>query len=181
MLPQLRTRLAQLIGDPGGVGHMEAVIGEIESQMSRYVVLTTLTRAGLGIATWAFLAAVGLPGAITWGVATFFLSFIPYLGPLVVTVLIGLAALVSFDDTGRVLLVLLGSGAIHVFEGNFVTPHLMGRHLPLNPVAIFLCLGFWGWVWGPVGAILAVPITVSLQIVFFRVERLRPLAVMLDR
>jgi len=181
LLPEVRKKLAHLIEDAGGAGPMEAVLGEIESQMSRYVVLNTLTRAGVGVATWAFLAVAGMPGAITWGVVTFFLSFIPYLGPLVATGLIGLAALVSLDDTGRVLLIFLGSGTIHMIEGNFVTPHLMGRHLPLNPVAIFLCLLFWGWAWGAVGAILAVPITVSFQIVALRVERLRPVAIMLDR
>ncbi len=181
MLPRFRKKLADLIGDLAGEENMESVLGEIESQMSRYLVLNALTSAAVGLATWGLLAAVGLPGAITWGVVTFVLSFIPYLGPLTATVLIGLAALVSFTETSQVLLVVLGSGAIHMIEGNFVTPHLMGRHLPLNPVTIFLCLMFWGWAWGPVGAILAVPITVSLQVVILRIERLRPLAVMLDR
>jgi predicted PurR-regulated permease PerM len=180
MLPRFRKKLADLIGDLAGSEGMEAVLAEIESQMSRYVLLNTLTRAGVGVATWALLAVAGLPGAILWGVATFFLSFIPYAGALAVTVLIGIAALVSFDNTPAVLLTVSAIAGLHLIEGNFVTPHLMGRHLPLNPVAIFLALLYWGWVWGPVGALLAVPITVMLQVIFFRIERLRPIAVLMD-
>jgi predicted PurR-regulated permease PerM len=180
MLPRFRKKLAHLIGDLAGSENMETVLAEVESQMSRYVLLNTVTRAGVGVATWAFLAAAGLSGAILWGVATFFLSFIPYAGALAVTVLIGVAALVSFDSTAQVLLVVGGIAGLHLVEGNFVTPHLMGRHLPLNPVAIFLGLLYWGWVWGPVGALLAVPIMVMLQVIFSRISALRPIAVLLD-
>jgi len=179
-LPRLRTKLAHLIGDAGGAENTETVLAEIESQMSRYVLLNTLTRAGVGVATWAFLAMAGLPGAILWGVATFFLSFIPYAGALALTVLIGIAALVFYDTTPPALLVATGIGFLHVIEGNFLTPQLMGRHLPLNPVAIFLSLLYWGWVWGPVGAILAVPIMVMLQVIFSRIRALRPVALLLD-
>jgi predicted PurR-regulated permease PerM len=74
-----------------------------------------------------------------------------------------------------------GVAAINMLEGNLVTPHLIGKTMPLNPVAIFVSLIYWGWVWGPVGTLLAVPITVMLQVIFSRVERLRPVAVLLDR
>lgn len=180
MLPRFRKKLAHLIGDLAGTENMEAVLSEIESQMSRYVLINTVTRLGLGVATWGILALVGLPGAILWGVATFFLSFIPYVGAVVLTILIGVAALVSFDSTAPVLLVVGGIGGLHLVEGNFVTPHLMGRHLPLNPVAIFLSLLYWGWVWGAAGAILAVPIMVMLQVILSRIRVLRPVAVLLD-
>ena len=180
MLPRFRMKLAELFGTLGGARYTEEVLGEMESQMSRYLVLTTLTRAAVGLATWGLLAALGLPGALLWGVVSFFLSFIPYAGALLATVLIGVAAIVAFDDTGRVFLVVGGSAAIHMLEGNFVTPHLMGRHLPLNPVAIFLCLLYWGWVWGLAGALMAVPLTVMLQVIFARVDALRPIASLLD-
>jgi predicted PurR-regulated permease PerM len=180
MLPRFRKKIADLIDDLAGAEHMETVVTEIETQMSRYVLITTLTRAGLGVATWAVLALSGLQSAILWGVVTFFLSFIPYAGALVVTLLIGVAALVSLDSTAQVLLVVSMIGGLHVIEGNVVTPHLMGRHLPLNPVAIFLGLLYWGWVWGPVGAILAVPIMVMLQVIFSRIRALEPVAVLLD-
>lgn len=181
MLPAFRKKIATLIGTRSGARNMEQVLSEIESQMSRYMLLNTLTSLGVGLATWGFLQLVGLPNSLLWGVLAFFMNFIPYAGALVTTVVVGAAALVSFDDTGRILLVLGGLIAINVVEGNFVTPHLMGRHLPLNPVTIFLSLLYWGWVWGPVGTLLAVPITVMLQVSFSHIEALKPVALLLDR
>jgi predicted PurR-regulated permease PerM len=159
---------------------MEELLTEIEVQMSRYVLINTLTSVGVGLATWALLAVVGLPNALLWGVAAFLLNFIPYAGALVTVVLVGAAGLAAFDGTGQVLLVMGGCAAINLIEGNLVTPHLMGKALPLNPVAIFLSLLYWGWVWGPAGALLAVPITVMLQVLFARIEALRPVAILLD-
>jgi len=180
MLPAFRKKLADLIGTRAGARNMEEVLTEIEVQMSRYMLLNTLTSAGVGLATWALLAGVGLPNSLLWGVAAFFLNFIPYAGALVTVALVGAAALVSFDNTTTVLLIVGGCVAINLLEGNLVTPHLMGKHLPLNPVAIFVSLLYWGWVWGPSGTLLAVPITVMLQVVFARIGKLRPLAVLLD-
>jgi predicted PurR-regulated permease PerM len=180
MLPVFRRKVAHLIGNRAGARNMEELLTEIEVQMSRYVLINTLTSVGVGLATWAFLAVVGLPNALLWGVAAFLLNFIPYAGALVTVVLVGAAGLAAFDGTGQVLLVMGGCAAINLIEGNLVTPHLMGKALPLNPVAIFLSLLYWGWVWGPAGALLAVPITVMLQVLFARIEALRPVAILLD-
>lgn len=180
-LPAFRKKIAGLIGTRAGARNMEQVLSEIESQMSRYMLLNTLTSLGVGLVTWVFLLVVGLPNALLWGVLAFFMNFIPYAGALVTTVVVGAAALVSFDSTGSVLLVLGGVIAINIVEGNFVTPHLMGRHLPLNAVTIFLSLLYWGWVWGPVGTLVAVPITVMLQVVFSNIDALKPVALLLDR
>ncbi|HQR17927.1 MAG TPA: AI-2E family transporter [Gemmatimonadales bacterium] len=179
-LPVFRKKLADLIGTRDGENHTEEVLSELEGQMSRYMLLNTLTSAGVGLATWALLAAIGLPNAVLWGTAAFLLNFIPYAGAVVTVALIGVASLVSFNDTGPVVLAMAGSIAINLVEGNLVTPYLMGRHLPLNPVAIFVSLLYWGWVWGPVGALLAVPLTVMLQVICSRVAALKPVAVLLD-
>ena len=180
MLPVFRRKVAHLIGNRAGARSMEEVLTEIEVQMSRYVLINTLTSVGVGLAVWGFLAVVGLPNALLWGGVAFLLNFIPYAGALVTVVLVGMAGLVAFDSTGQVLLVMGGCVAINMIEGNLVTPHLMGKALPLNPVAIFLSLLYWGWVWGPAGALLAVPITVMLQVLFSRIEALRPVAILLD-
>jgi predicted PurR-regulated permease PerM len=71
--------------------------------------------------------------------------------------------------------------AVNTLEGNLITPRLLGRSLPLNPVAIFLSLLYWGWVWGPVGALLAVPVTVMLQVALTRSRRFQKFAVLLGR
>ena len=147
--------------------------------MSRYMVINAVTSFLVGLATWGWMAFIDLPSPLLWGAVAFFLNFIPYAGSLVTAGLVGVAALVTFDTTGPVLLAIGGSVVIQTIEGNLVTPHLMGRHLPLNPVAVFVGLLYWGWVWGAAGALLAVPITVMIQVVAARVDRLRPLAVLL--
>jgi len=180
MLPVFRRKVAQLIGTRAGVRDMEEVLMDIELQLSRYLLVNTLTSAGVGVATWAFLAALSLPNPLLWGAVAFLLNFIPYAGALVTVTLVGLAALAAFETTGAVILAVGGCAAINVLEGYLVTPHLLGKHLPLNPVAIFLSLLYWGWVWGPAGALLAVPITVMLQVIAARIDRLHPVAVLLD-
>lgn len=179
-LPVFRVKVAKLIGTRAGARNMEELLTEIEVQMSRYILLNTLTSLAVGLATWGFLALIGLPNALLFGVVAFLLNFIPYAGAVVTTAVVGMAALVAFDDTGRVLLAMGGCVAINLLEGNLVTPHLMGKHLPLNPVAIFVSLLYWGWVWGPAGTLLAVPLTAMLQVICSRVERLKPVAVLLD-
>ncbi|HEX9165003.1 MAG TPA: AI-2E family transporter [Gemmatimonadales bacterium] len=180
MLPVFRKKIAHLTGTRAGARNMEEVLADIERQMSRYMLINTLTSAGVGTATGAFLALVGLPNATLWGVAAFFLNFIPYAGAVVTLALVGLAAVTSFESTSLILLAMGGCAAINLLEGQVITPHLLGRHLPLNPVAIFVSLLYWGWVWGPAGALLAVPITVMLQVIAARIDRLHPLAVLLD-
>ncbi len=180
-LPVFRRKIASLIEHRAGVANMEAVLAELELQMSRYMLINTLTSAGVGVATGALVAIAGLPNPLLWGVVAYLLNYIPYAGALLTVLLIGAVALVTLTSTTGVLLVVGGCVAINTIEGNLVTPHLMGRHLPLNPVAVFLSLLYWGWVWGGAGALLAVPLTVMLQVIFARVERLHPIAVLLDR
>jgi len=178
-LPDIRRRLAELIGTRSGPAHVEAVLTEIETQMSRYVALNTLTSLGVGLATWGVLTLVGLPNPLLWGVVSGLLNFIPFIGAFVAVVLIGFAALVTFDTTGPVIAAVGGCVVINALEGNLVTPHLMGRHLPLNPVTIFVSLLYWGWVWGPAGMLLAVPLTVMLHVIISRIRPLHPVAALM--
>jgi predicted PurR-regulated permease PerM len=126
------------------------------------------------------LAIVHLPNAALWGAVAALLNFIPYVGTVVSTVLIGAAALLTFDGVEKTVIVLIAYSAIHVISGYIVTPIWLGRRLPLNQVALFLGLVFWTWVWGAAGAILAVPLTVMAKVVCDHVPRLRPMAVLLD-
>lgn len=178
-LPDIRRRLATLIGTSTGAESVENVLAEIETQMSRYVALNSLTSLGVGLATWGFLTLMDLPNPLLWGVVSGLLNFIPLLGAVVAVGLIGLSALLAFDTLGPPLLIVAGCVAINALEGNLVTPMLMGRHLPLNPVTIFVCLLYWGWVWGPAGMLLAVPLTVLIHVVCARVKPLQPVAALM--
>src|ERR1019366_2454015 len=102
---------------------------------------------------------------LLWGGIAAILNFVPYLGPFFTAVLIALAALASIDEPARALIAPAAFFVIILMESNFVTPTLLGRHLPVNSVAIFLGLLFFGWMWGIPGAVLAVPLTVCAKLV----------------
>jgi predicted PurR-regulated permease PerM len=158
---------------------MLAGLRDMQAQMSRYLATSVLIRVSLGIAVWGSLTLIGLPNAALWGVVAAVLNFIPYLGSFAALLIVGVAALVHFDTTGPVLYCIGAVFVIGVIEGNFVTPMLLGHRLPLNVVAIFLGLLFWGWIWGITGAVLAVPLTVLIKVFCDRVKPLEPLGVLL--
>lgn len=150
------------------------IVRETEAQVSVYLVVTTLINLGVGVATGAALALLGMPNAALWGVIAAVLNFVPYIGGLVNTVILALAALLAFEDVGRALIVPLVFTVINILEGNLITPWILGRRMRLNTVAVFVGLVFWWFVWGIPGAILAVPIMASIKIACDHIESLRP-------
>ncbi|MEP7345179.1 MAG: AI-2E family transporter, partial [Gemmatimonadaceae bacterium] len=138
---------------------------EIERLVSRYLVTITLIHTGVGLLTWALLAAIGLPNAALWGAIAGLLNFIPYLGAWTMVVLLALVGLVSSDTTGQAMLAPGGFLLINTFEAQVITPAVMGRRLPLNPVALFIGVIVWGYLWGVPGAIIAVPLMVTIKVV----------------
>lgn len=144
----------------------------VEREVSRYLFTISLINAGLGAAVAAGMFAIGMPNPVLWGVLAALLNFIPYLGALLGVVLVGLVALVSFDAIGAALLAPLIYLACTTVEGQLVTPLVIGRRLEMNPVVIFLAIAFWGWLWGIVGALIAVPLLVILKVFADHVEGL---------
>jgi predicted PurR-regulated permease PerM len=151
------------------------IVRETQSQVSLYLLVTTMINAGVGVATGLALALVGMPNPVLWGVVAAVLNFVPYIGGLVNTVVLTLAAFLSFEDTGRALLVPLVFTAINILEGNLITPMIMGRRMRLNTVAVFIGLVFWWYLWGIPGAILAVPMMATLKIACDHIESLAPI------
>lgn len=127
---------------------------------------------GVGGATAAALWALGLPNPALWGTATAILNFVPYLGPLIITALLTLAATMAFGATAAVFGPPLAFLAIHAVESNFVTPWVVGRRLRLSPVSVFVSVMVWGWLWGIAGALIAVPLLLALRTVCKRTRRL---------
>lgn len=177
--PKLRRKMAAIAGRERQE-RVEQVLDEMAQQLSNYLVLSTLVGAGVGLLTWGLLAAVGMPNAGLWGAVAAVLNYIPYLGAVVSLALIAAAALVAFDTLGPVLVVTGGFFALNIIEGNLITPMVLGRKVPLSPVSIFVGLLFWGWLWGVVGALLAVPLTVAVKIICDHVHGLEPVGVLLD-
>lgn len=152
----------------------------VVSRVQRYLHLKTLLCLLTGLAVGLFVEVVGLDFALFWGFVAFILNYIPNIGSVLAAVPAVLLALVQLGPT-RALVIAIGYLVINTLIGNLMEPAVMGRGLRMSPLAIFLALLFWGWVWGPLGMILSVPLTVSLKILFENTRRLRWLAALLDR
>ncbi len=153
-----------------------SIAHEIESQVSRYLFTITIINLCLGAAVGLAVGLLGLPNPVMWGVMVAVLNFIPYLGALTGIVCMTLGALLSFNSVGYAMLFPAAYFVLASLEGNFITPHVMGRSLTLNPVLVLLSLTFWGWMWGIVGVILAVPILAAFKIFCAHIEPMEPLA-----
>jgi predicted PurR-regulated permease PerM len=174
-----RRKIAHLFPSGAHRTRIKRALFEIEDQMSRYLLINTLISIGVGIATWALLAAIGMPNPVLWGAVAGILSYIPYLGALVTVLLIGIVALASFDGNQHVLLACGGFLVIDLLKGYLLAPLILGRGMPLNTVAVLVSLLFWGWVWGIAGVIMAVPLTVMIQVICSHSERFRAVGVLL--
>ncbi|MEO7723766.1 MAG: AI-2E family transporter, partial [Chthoniobacterales bacterium] len=153
-----------------------SIANEIETQISRYLFTVTLINLCLGLAVGTAVGLLGLPNPIMWGAMVAVLNFVPYLGALVGIACMLLGALLSFNNLGVALIFPGTYLALATLEGNFITPFVMGRSLTLNPVLVLLSLTFWGWMWGIVGVILAVPILAAFKIFCSHIEPMEPLA-----
>jgi predicted PurR-regulated permease PerM len=154
---------------------------ETEAQISLYLFTATLINLGVGVVTGLALWLVGMPNPVLWGVLAAVLNFVPYVGAVVNMVILGLAALLTFETTARALVVPGVFFVINMIEGNLVTPVIYGNRMRLNTVALFIGLVFWWYLWGIPGAILAVPIMAAIKIVCDHIESLAPVGEFLGK
>ena len=149
---------------------------DIESQVSRYLFTITAINACLGLAVGTAVGLLGLRNPLMWGVMVALLNFVPYLGALTGIICMTIGAVLSLDSMGYALIFPAVYLAFGTLEGSFITPWIMGRSLTLNPVIILLSLTFWGWMWGIVGILLAVPILAAFKIFCAHIKPMEPLA-----
>lgn len=140
------------------------VVYDVEREISRYLFTVAAINAGLGAAIALGLWALGMPNPLVWGVAAALLNFLPYIGALTTIALVAVIALISFDTVSYALLAPAYVLVCSVVEGQFVTPMIVGRRLEINAVAIFIAIAFWSWLWGFVGALMAVPLLVVIKV-----------------
>ena len=158
-----------------------AQLGRISSQIQTYLATKAMVSAATGVFIGIWVALVGLDFPVLWGVVAFMFNFIPTLGSIFAAVPAVLLAILQPDlGVGSVLLVAAGYFVVNVVFGNVVEPMLMGRRLGLSTLVIFASLVFWGWVWGPVGMLFSVPLTMVVKIALENTADLRWAAVMLD-
>jgi predicted PurR-regulated permease PerM len=152
-----------------------SVARTIQSAIARYLFTITCINVGLGVATGIALYLLGMPNPILWGVMVALFNYVPYIGPVVSGTVLTVVAFLTFEHMNDVLLVPAVYFTLETIEGHFITPILTGRSLTLNPVMIFLSMLLWGWIWGVVGALMAVPILMTLKIFCDHVESLHGL------
>jgi predicted PurR-regulated permease PerM len=148
---------------------------QIEQDISAYLGTVTLIHLALGAATAIVFALLGVPNPLLWGAMVTILNFIPYLGPTVDYTVFAMVGVLTFTTLPRMLAPVGAFLVLNVIEAYLLTPMILGRRLTLNPVVVFVGLTFWAWMWGIVGAILAVPIMVVCKILCDHVEPLAPI------
>jgi predicted PurR-regulated permease PerM len=139
------------------------IVYSVERDVSGYLFTISLINAGLGLAIGGAMYLLGMPNPVLWGVAAAVLNFIPYLGALIGLALASLVSLITFDTLGEIVVVPIVYLMLTSIEGQIVTPLFVGRRLEINAVFVFLCVGFWAWLWGIVGALIAVPVLVVIK------------------
>jgi predicted PurR-regulated permease PerM len=154
---------------------------EIQQNISNYLFSVSLINAGVGLLVSGGLYFMGMPNAAMWGLFVALLNFVPYFGPVAGVFLLACVGILTFDTLGRGLLPPAWYLLLHLLESNFITPILLGRRFTLNPVVIFVSLIFWTWLWGVPGALLSVPILVSIKVICDRIPRMSPVSELLDR
>ncbi len=157
------------------------IVRKIESNISGYLLTVTGINISLAVVVSLAMYLWGMPNPFLWGAMAGILNFIPYVGSLIGLGAITLAALLTYDHLSVVAMVSGTYLFLTGMEGNFLTPHVLGKKLTLNPVVILVSVLLWGWLWGASGALLAVPLVASLKIICDQIESLYPVAEFLGR
>lgn len=151
---------------------------EISRQITKYSILKTWISLITGILVYLLLIILDIDYPLLWAVLAFALNFIPNIGSIIAAIVPILLAMVQYGFI-QALLVLIGYLVINTIIGNIVEPKLMGKGLGLSTLVVFISLVFWGWIFGPIGMLLSVPLTITLKIALESSDETRWLAVLL--
>ncbi len=168
-------KLAYIAKTPKTVTYFETFL----SNVARYMALKTFTSIATGIIVTLMLWIIGVHYAFLWGLSAFLLNYIPTIGSIIAAIPPIILSLIQFGIS-RTIIVLAGYLIINFAIGNIIEPKIMGKGLGLSTLVVFLSLVFWGWVFGPVGMFLSVPLTMVVKIALDSQENSRWIAVMLD-
>jgi len=155
-----------------------STIEKFSQDAKRYLVIKTLISATIGLVIWLWLLILGVDYPVLWGTLSFLLNYVPNIGSIIAALPVALLALVQLG-VGSALLTVLGFVVVHIVVGNIIEPKVTGKGLSLSTLVVFLSMVFWGWVLGPIGMILSVPITSLVKIALESYEETRGLAIML--
>ena len=142
------------------------VIQQVVDATSTYLGTITIINVGLGAVTALILWQLGMASPVMWGGIVAVANYVPYLGPIICSLLLFAGGLMTYPDVWTALLPPAAFISLHIIEANFLTPMIVGHRLTISPLAILVSLSFWAWVWGTTGALLAVPLLIIMKTVF---------------
>jgi predicted PurR-regulated permease PerM len=171
---------AALLGSANDQENAIAIASRVQRDVSSYLLTVTLINSGLGVFIGLGMHLIGLPNAALWGAIAALLNFIPYLGAIVGAFVVTIAGFLTFKETADLIMPGLIYIAINSIEGQLVTPWIVSRRLSINPVIVFISVVFWGWLWGTVGVVVAVPMLVCVKVICDGFEPLQPIGDFLD-
>ncbi|HWP87435.1 MAG TPA: AI-2E family transporter, partial [Burkholderiales bacterium] len=157
------------------------ILEEVDVQVQRYLLAMLLSNALVAVGTWLAFTALGVEQAGVWGVAAGVLHFIPYLGPLLLAVVSGIAAYLQFGSPLDALLVAGASLLVAGGIGFLFLTWLQSRFARVNAAVLFIALLFFGWLWGVSGLLLGAPLVAIMKVICDRVESLKPVGELLGR
>ena len=157
---ELRNQFVTLFGHRDSKLRFLKIMRDIERNLAGYLAVVTIVN--IGVATIVSLGAwlIGFPNPWIFGFLAGLFNYVPYIGPAIMVVVLFGVGLVTFPSLAHALIAPLGLIALTTLEGHVITPTIIGRRLTLNPLLVFLALAFWTWMWGPMGALLAVPLSI---------------------
>src|SRR6266508_2357731 len=172
-------KLVKLLPAPDDLRTATDILNRTESIVANYLTVTALINVGQGIAVGLAMWAIGMPDPFIWGVVTFVLEFIPYLGGVIIVGLLLIDGFSVFSGLGQVLLAPTIYLVISMLQNNIVSPYAYGNRLKLNPLAVMIFVLFFWFIWGIPGVFLAIPIAATLKVLGDQLPRLAPLAELL--
>lgn len=174
-------KIALLSEEPARVAQIQQVIRQINSSIGAYLVMKTIINIVLGVGSYFIMLWYGIPFAGFWAILIGLFNYIPYIGGFIGVGLPTFLAIAEFGAFWPVVSFVLAMSSIQVALGNFIEPYVMGNSMNLSPLVILVSLVAWSALWGIAGAILSVPITAMLVIIFAEFKGTRPLAVLMSK
>ncbi len=141
-------RLVETAPNFGYKRHAVTIVRGIQTEVSRYILTTVVINGTLGMTTAGMLFLLHMPDPLLWGAVAMLANFIPYVGAIVTTTTLLLVGLVHFEDVAHAVLPAVCFAVVTAFEGNLITPMILGRRMRISPIAILIWLLIWGWLWG---------------------------------
>lgn len=160
---------------------LSVVLSKVNDAMRTYLGVKTFTSMLTALLSWIVFYFVGVDYALFWAFLVFLFNYVPTIGSITATLLPGFLALVQFPTLSPFLIIIIGVTAIQLLVGNILEPRLMGDNLNISPLVVVLSLILWSMLWGVIGMLLSVPITVAIIIICSQFETTRTVAVLLSK